>query len=1013
MTPERWQAIKEVLHQALQLEPHDRPEFLDHACSGDLLLRRQVEDLLAEEVSGGFLEPPDPQPDAEEAAAKLEDADDLHLVGSTISNYHVLRKLGRGGMGIVYEAEDLKLRRHVALKFLSQEVADDSTALRRFEREAQAASALNHPSICTIYGVEEHHGRPVIAMELLDGQSLKERLRGDPLSTDELLTFSIQAFDALAAAHAKGIIHRDIKPGNIFVAGERLKILDFGLAKALPSRTQAIEVDEESLTAEGVIPGTTAYMSPEQIQGEEIDGRSDLFSLGVVLYEAATRKRPFEGKNRVLLMDAILRAEPVPPRRRNGALPASLDTVILKLLEKGPALRYQHAGDACSDLKRLKLEIESGQRTIVPSSLPVLQKKRRAAAWTLILTACALAIAIAAGLFYYLHRPKPLTEKDTIVLADFENRTGDSVFDDTLKQALAVHLEQSPFLNVLSDESVNATLQLMGRQPGERLTATVARQLCQRTGGKASLSGSIVTLGSQYVVGLQAVNCNTGDSLAEAQTQAANKEQVLKAVSDTADAVRQKLGESLASVQKYDAPLEQATTSSLEALKAYSAGWKVQLQGDTTAIPFYKRAIELDPNFALPYSQLATIYTNTGEITKATEAAQKAFELRGRVSEHEKLRISAYYYSFVTGELQKANEVYELWRQEYPRDLIPNVELTNSYMQEGNWQKALLEAEQALRIDAQNNYVWFNLASIYLALNRVQEARAALDKAQAHQLDSHFLHLERYYAAFLANDLEHLSQQASWTGDGQDALLSAQSDTEAYFGRLAKAREFSQRAVDSALTSDAKETAALWQVNSALHEVEAGRAGSARKQVHAALAVASGPAVKALASLALARSGNSAEARQLADNLSRDCPKDTTLQNYWLPSIKAAIELVKKNPERAVELLRPATAFELGQSQPFVLGMMYPAYLRGQAYLLLRKGTEASAEFQKVIDHRGLVLNYPLGSLARLGLARAYALQGDAAKARSAYNEFLSLWKEADTDLPILRRAKAESAKLK
>lgn len=485
MTPERWQAIKQVLHRALQLEPHARPEFLNHACSGDLSLRRQVEDLLAEEMNSGFLEPPDPQPDAEEAAAKLEDADDLHLLGSTISNYHVLRKLGRGGMGIVYEAEDLKLRRHVALKFLPQEAADDSTALRRFEREAQAASALNHPSICTIYGVEEHHGRPVIVMELLDGQSLKERLRSGPLSPGELLTFSIQAFEALAMAHAKGIIHRDIKPGNIFVvAGERVKILDFGLAKALPSGTEAIEVDEESLTAEGVIPGTTAYLSPEQIQGEEIDGRSDLFSLGVVLYEAATRKRPFEGKNRVLLMDAILRAEPVPPSRRNRALPASLDTVILKLLEKDRALRYQHAADACSDLKRLKLEIESGQRTIAPSSSPV-QRKRRAAAWTLVLTACALAIAIAAGLFYYLHRPKPLTEKDTIVLADFENRTGDPVFDDTLKQALAVHLEQSPFLNVLSDENVNATLQFMGRQAGERLTVTVARDLCQRTGSKA------------------------------------------------------------------------------------------------------------------------------------------------------------------------------------------------------------------------------------------------------------------------------------------------------------------------------------------------------------------------------------------------------------------------------------------------------------------------------------------------------------------------------------------------
>ena len=400
-------------------------------------------------------------------------------------------------------------------------------------------------------------------------------------------------------------------------------------------------------------------------------------------------------------------------------------------------------------------------------------------------------------------------------------------------------------------------------------------------------------------------------------------------------------------------------------------------------------------------------------MTRATAAVRKAFELRDRVSEHEKFRITAYYYSFVTGELQKSSEVYGLWRQEYPRDLIPNVELTNNYMVEGNWQQALLEAEQALRTDAHNNYVWFNLASIYLALNRLEDAKAALDQAQVYKIDMYLLHVARYYAAFLANDFERLGQEASWTGDGQDALLSAQSDTAAYLGRLARAQGFSQRAVDFAIKSDAKEAAALWQANSALHEVEVGRTVSGGKQAYAALAIAAGPVVKTMAALALARSGNTVKARQLADNLSRDSPNDTMLQNYWLPTIRAAVELANNNPERAVELLRPATAFELGQSQPFVLGMMYPAYLRGQAYLLLRKGEEATAEFQKLIAHRGIIVNYPLASLAYLGMARGYALQGDKAKARAAYSEFLLLWRDSDPDLPLLRQSKKESAALK
>ncbi|HTT62615.1 MAG TPA: protein kinase [Bryobacteraceae bacterium] len=999
MTPERWRLTKQLLVQALQVKPVDRPEFLARVCAADVSLRQDVERLLAEDVSSNFLEPADAE------------SDDLGLTGCTVSGYRVLRRLGAGGMGVVYEAEDLRLHRRVALKFPPQRVAGDIIALRRFEREARSASALNHPNICTVYGVEEHDRQPVIVMELLEGESLKDRIRRGPTPICEILNWAMQALDGLGTAHAKGLIHRDVKPGNIFITtGGRVKILDFGLAKTIHGDGSERDASEESLTAESVIPGTTAYMSPEQISGEELDCRSDLFSLGVVLYEAATGERPFAGRNGVLLMDSILHAQPVPPSRVNHSLPASFDTIIARLLTKDRARRYRQASDICADLKRLKDEIESGLPATRAGRHDV-QSKRGRVGRAMPVAAAALVVAIAAAL-HYRYGSQALTQKDTIVLADFTNATGEVVFDDTLKQALAVHLEQSPFLNVLSDEKVNATLQMMGRRPGERLTIEVARDVCQRTGSKALLTGSIAGLGRQYVVGLRAIDCSSGDSVAQAQVQAAGKEQVLKAVGEAANTVRGKLGESSLSLRKHDTPLEQATTASLEALRAYSAGWKAQLHGDTEAIPFFKHAIELDPGFAVAYSQLAMPYANIGEMTRASEALRKAFSLRDRVSEYEKYRISGYYYSLVTGELDKSNEIFELWRQEYPRDLIPNVEITCNYSSVGQWEKALIEARRALRIDAQNVFVYVNLATVYFALNRLAEAKATLDQAQIRKIDAYSLRQERYYAAFLGNDYDSMNRLTSGPGSEEDTLLAAQSDTEAYFGRLAKARALAQRAADTARAGGARETAALWLANGALHDAEAGLPKPAGQLARAALALAPGLGVRALAALAMARAGQVAEARRIADTLARDSPVDTILQNYWLPAIHAAGELAGNHGAQAVESLRPATAYELGQSQPFIFGMMYPPYLRGQAYLLMRKGSEAMVEFRKLTEHPGIQLNWPLGSLVHLGLGRAYALEGETAKARSAYRKFLELWKDADPEAAVLRQAKAESAKL-
>jgi eukaryotic-like serine/threonine-protein kinase len=939
------------------------------------------------------------------------------VIGQTISHYRVLRKLGSGGMGVVYEAEDLKLHRRVALKFLTQGVAADSTALRRFGREAQAASALNHPNICTIYEVEEYEHQPLIVMELLEGESLKERIRKGPIPTDDLLDFGIQISDALEAAQIKGIIHRDIKPGNIVIVGRsRVKILDFGLAKMLSRPLVDEEIEEESLTHEGVIPGTTAYMSPEQVKGEEIDGRSDLFSLGVVLYELATGQRPFAKKNRVLTMDAILHAEPPAPTTVNSQLPAGLDTIIRRALEKDRERRYQHAADLRSDLLGLKRATESGTRAVVSAVPAATRPTRHIASWMLALSAGVLAIVVAVGVFLYLHRATALTEKDALVLADFDNKTGDPVFDETLKQALAVDLGQSPFLNILSERRVTATLRMMGHSLDQPFTGEAARELCQRVGSKAMLAGSISNLGNEYIIGLNAINCSTGDTLVAEQARASGKGEVLKSLDNSASAIRTKLGESLASVQKFATPIEEATTPSLEALKAYSIGRRlVYAKGDIAGLPYYQRALELDPNFALAYRALAVSYTNLGQTTRAIENAKKAFELRERVSEREKYAIAGRYYTDVTGDLEKTNEVYELYKQSYPRDNLPFLNLGDSYMRLGEWEKALRETEASLLLEPNSAIAHSNLTWMQLALGRTEDARAGVEQALSRNMDTCFLRLALYQTAFLRGDRETMERQQSWAAGRsgeEDWLLSAQSDTEAYFGRLEKAREFSRRAVDSALHANAKETAALWQVNAALREAEFGNKGPAQQDALAALALTPGRDVMSAAALAVARAGDTERAQQLSERLNRDFPQNTIVQGYWLPATRAAIEMNEKNSAKAVMVLQNAIAYEFSQAQPFQLGMLYPVYLRGQAYLLGRQGKEAAAEFQKIIDHRGIVLNFPLGALARVGLGRAYVLQGDSANARSAYQEFLTLWKDADPNIPILKEAKAEYAKL-
>ncbi|HEY6243150.1 MAG TPA: serine/threonine-protein kinase [Pyrinomonadaceae bacterium] len=985
--------------------------------------------------------------------------------GTKFGRYEIRSKIGAGGMGEVYLAYDDQLHRSVAIKILPEDLGQDQQRMQRFIQEARSASALNHPNILTIYEVGQNEGVQFIVTEFIDGENLRDHFRSTDIKLGELLDIAIQISSALAKAHSSGIVHRDIKPENIMLTRDGyVKVLDFGLSK-LTEQCLSTDLDASTQalinTEPGKVMGTTRYMSPEQARGLAVDARSDIWSLGVVLYEALTGRAPFDGSTSTDLIVSILEREPAPIARFNPHVPQQLERIIRKTLAKDPDERYQVIKDLQIDLRNLKRELELEaeiDRTLPPevraaalstkgstqsqvetilgphSTSPtksvssaeyVVTGIRQHKTVALLTVGVMLVIGVAA--FLWLGRRTPaLTDKDTILLADFTNTTGDAVFDGTLKQALAVQLAQSPYLSIAPDDAIRETLRFMNRSPDERLTRDIAREVCQRTGVKALMAGTISSLGSNYVLTLEAVNAQSGDIFAREQIETSRKEDVLKGLGTIASHLRERLGESLASIQKFDAPIEQATTSSLDALKAFSLGDEKRAQGKyDEAIPFYERAVSLDQNFALAYARLSTMHFNLREEVKTKQYAQQSFGLRDRVSEREKFYIAANYYQNVPGDLEKAIETLELWRQTYPRDYVPLNNLAVNYSFLGDFEKQLEAGRESLRLNPNTSSPYSNIAWAYLRLNRLDEAAKTIDQAIAQNKAASFgIHGAMYILAYLKRDVIGMSQQAEWVrGKPFESVISGWAASSQFSsGKLKEARASQNKGTELALHKDQKDVAARFHLQAGEMELLVGNCGMAVDEIRASLAQFRGIDQLSFGAFIFASCGKTAESESLVKELNAQYPHDTGSSKVILPMVKAVNELNANNPAKAIEALEPVRRYELGE-----FGELWPNYLRGLAYLKLVQPKTAAQEFQKILDHPAIAFISFLSPIAQLNVARAWTQAARSGKsetsgefsdkdslgsARKAYQDFLANWKDADTDNPLFIQAKKEYAEL-
>jgi eukaryotic-like serine/threonine-protein kinase len=949
------------------------------------------------------------------------------LIGTKVSHYRVLDVIGGGGMGMVYRAEDIKLGRPVALKFLPEDLVSDQVALRRFEREAQTASALNHPNICTIYEIEEHEGQPFIAMELLDGDTLRDRLAGSKektIPTSEILEIAQQICAGLEAAHEKGIVHRDIKPANIFLTRQgTVKILDFGLAKLAsgPDSEKAVttqEANEEpfpsireqgeiaaatfqaGLTQPGTTAGTAGYMSPEQVRKEKLDGRSDLFSLGMVLYEMAAGKRPFEAETVAEIQNAILQGTPKPLRQVSPAA-SRLDPVVAKALEKDRTRRYQSASEIRKDLMQIQREIHPRRRFLRYSF---------AAAMLLLL------VGLGAWAFWQVRNSVTLSPSDTIVLTDIDNQTGDAALGQGMGTALQVALMQTPYLNLLGPDKMHETLHALNLPNDTKVTVSpeLARRVCEYTHSRGIVSGSIMDLGNRYGIELQVINCQTGAKFARVTNEAETRDDIVRVLGLTATRLRAKLGESKDSIARFNQPLELATSSSPDALQFLASGYQNHLHFDLrAAMADYNRAIEKDPNLALAYAAEGSIYSFVGPEARATESLTKAFALRERLTAPSRFQVETAYYDNADGEFDKALPINEQWVHTFPHDVIARHNLKTTLGALGRPEEALVQAREAARL-LPSVWMFRSLLESAIAAGRLDETRATYEQVKSLHFDDSGAHADRALLAFLQNDPSAMQEEWAWAAQnpaGAGPVIFREARIRAYHGRFRESHRLTQQAVDSSKKSGDIINATFYQNNEALREAEAGRFSESLHLLSETRGRDDNRTARPLAILVSARANDLTEAQKRADVLEQAYPYDTLILHYSLPTIRAAVKLRQGDPAAAIELLRPATKYEMAQN--LIFDNLYPAYIRGLAYLQMKEGSLAAPEFQKLIDHPGIVGDYVTGAIAHLQLGRAQAMTGDYAAARKSYEEFLTLWRDADTDIPIYREAKAEYAKLR